>query len=65
MSSNDFLSKSAAAKSIGVTRRMVYHLIDAGLLPLDEHGRVRKRDLEQVLGHDDQSNNHSEQFCFA
>jgi hypothetical protein len=53
MSNDLFLSKSEIARIAGVTRPMVYRWIDAGLLPLDEQGRVRKRDLERMLAGQD------------
>jgi hypothetical protein len=65
MSNDLFLSKSEVARIAGVTRPMVYRWIDAGLLPLDERGRISRADVERMLGRDDQSVNHPKQFCSA
>jgi hypothetical protein len=54
MSNDLFLSKSEVARIAGVTRPMVYRWIDAGLLPLDERGRILRAEVERMLGHDAQ-----------
>jgi predicted site-specific integrase-resolvase len=63
MSNDLFLSKSEVARIAGVTRPMVYRWIDAGLLPLDERGRIRKHDLNRMLA--EHSSDHPEQFIAA
>ena len=49
MASSDFISKSEAARRLGINRVTLCRWIAAGRLPTDEQGRIPRAAFEHIL----------------